>query len=543
MTDTEQAPRQARPAPAGAPRAAATLNPAAPRAAQSAPEVTATALPPPAQLAANTLEVVAQTPIAAEAAANASEVVAQAPIAAEATRAAGLPAPEIANTPEPQLGLVESVVELSSRLSRRLSTTIIQTFEAPSTIPEDEGAVPAAEPALSPCPAPAPEELEPRRTLVAHAEALRGDGAKKALREDGAKRKQEQPSPARNVCFEGQHSSAVRAAAKLPLEECSCASEWESLGGVDARRMTASPGAAPQGERSLEEQSSPVRRATGSWRRRAEEVRKVSADIMRKASISPGSPSRRRSTMLLGRQRTRRLGTDTKALQQHMNLSIARVMSRTRWATRITVAVGVCMTIAGGLMLLAQRLSVDNWFASSSRSGWGGLLFYGGVVLCELVSALKWERAREGRSPRPLVPPRASCRPARCRRCPASLPWRAHMARVRHVTRMRMSVAAQGVFLVVVWIRPVHKVASFLLPVVAAGLALGAFVLQLGALEYEFGWTPTDCRGGPACAVDVTFTWMLAVLALIAFFYYACACLDSLESPPEDALSARVGTV
>ena len=64
------------------------------------------------------------------------------------------------------------------------------------------------------------------------------------------------------------------------------------------------------------------------------------------------------------------------------------VIKRTRWATRITAIVGVGMAATGGAMLILQRITVSNWFASESRSGWGGFLFYGGVVLCELVSSV-----------------------------------------------------------------------------------------------------------------------------------------------------------
>ena len=81
----------------------------------------------------------------------------------------------------------------------------------------------------------------------------------------------------------------------------------------------------------------------------------------------------------------------------------------------------------------------------------------------------------------------------------------------------------QGIFLIVVWIRPIHKVASFLLPIGAAALSMVAFTLQIMALQSEFGFLPGDCKGGPGCAVDVLFTWALAALSLVAFLYYACA--------------------
>lgn len=88
--------------------------------------------------------------------------------------------------------------------------------------------------------------------------------------------------------------------------------------------------------------------------------------------------------------------------------------------------------------------------------------------------------------------------------------------------RHLVCVAAQGIFLVVVWIRPVHKVACFLLPIFAASLSLFALALQIGSLQSEYGWSPANCSGGVACAVDVVFTWAFAALALVAFIYYSC---------------------
>ena len=70
-----------------------------------------------------------------------------------------------------------------------------------------------------------------------------------------------------------------------------------------------------------------------------------------------------------------------------------------------------------------------------------------------------------------------------------------------------------GVFALLVWIRPSHRIASLLLPMAVGSLAAAALAMQVLSLYYK-GWSASKCSY-VGCTADVISSWAFLLTALI----------------------------
>ena len=144
------------------------------------------------------------------------------------------------------------------------------------------------------------------------------------------------------------------------------------------------------------------------------------------------------------------------AVEQRLKDVAKHIRNQTRRVTRITLLIGFVMLFTGSALLLADRLIGGAWFKerASRSSVAGSSLYYGGTVM--------------------------------------SLP---------------------GVFALLVWIRPSHRIASLLLPMAVGSLAAAALAMQVLSLYYK-GWSASKCSY-VGCTADVISSWAFLLTALI----------------------------